>query len=178
MSADLIARLCSLADNEAHQQAAEMMAEAADALATERARVVEECAKMADDLKYGSLWASAPAYADASRQIAAAIRALIPTTTGASASTSTASGPGAPTIEWSDKELTALRECMEFQQLSERAVLRQALANYQIICRREHGLETEVPGPLKAESPYGERCRNPKACTGKGYCPLDPTCGD
>lgn len=26
--------------------------------------------------------------------------------------------------------------------------------------------------------PYGEWCRNPKACAGKGYCPLDPTCGD
>ena len=26
--------------------------------------------------------------------------------------------------------------------------------------------------------PYGVMCRNPKACEGKGYCPLDPTCGD
>ena len=26
--------------------------------------------------------------------------------------------------------------------------------------------------------PYGEWCRNPEACAGKGYCPLDPTCGD
>jgi hypothetical protein len=26
--------------------------------------------------------------------------------------------------------------------------------------------------------PYGEWCRNPDACRGKGYCPLDPTCGD
>ena len=25
---------------------------------------------------------------------------------------------------------------------------------------------------------YGEWCRNPKACAGKGYCPLDPTCAD
>lgn len=26
--------------------------------------------------------------------------------------------------------------------------------------------------------PYGEWCRNRAACAGKGYCPLDPTCGD
>ena len=25
---------------------------------------------------------------------------------------------------------------------------------------------------------YGEWCRKPEACAGKGYCPLDPTCGD
>lgn len=25
---------------------------------------------------------------------------------------------------------------------------------------------------------YGEWCRKPDACRGKGYCPLDPTCGD
>ena len=31
---------------------------------------------------------------------------------------------------------------------------------------------------LKKKAPYGEWCRNPEACTGKGYCPLDPTCGD
>ena len=30
----------------------------------------------------------------------------------------------------------------------------------------------------KSKSPYGEWCRDPKACAGKGYCPLDPTCGD
>lgn len=26
--------------------------------------------------------------------------------------------------------------------------------------------------------PYGEWCRKPEACRGKGYCPLAPTCGD
>jgi|ERR1700721_4821465 len=30
----------------------------------------------------------------------------------------------------------------------------------------------------KHEPAYGEWCRNPAACAGKGYCPLDPTCGD
>ena len=25
---------------------------------------------------------------------------------------------------------------------------------------------------------YGEWCRDPAACAGKGYCPHDPTCGD
>lgn len=30
----------------------------------------------------------------------------------------------------------------------------------------------------KIIAPYGEWCRNPDACAGKGYCPLDPTCGD
>ena len=31
---------------------------------------------------------------------------------------------------------------------------------------------------LKASSPYGEMCRDPTICAGKGYCPRDPTCGD
>lgn len=31
---------------------------------------------------------------------------------------------------------------------------------------------------LKAASPYGEMCRDPSMCAGKGYCPRDPTCGD
>ena len=26
--------------------------------------------------------------------------------------------------------------------------------------------------------PYAEWCRKPEACAGKGYCPLDPSCGD
>src|ERR1039458_327971 len=30
----------------------------------------------------------------------------------------------------------------------------------------------------RKHAPYGERCRDPNACTGKGSCPLDPTCGD
>jgi len=37
------------------------------------------------------------------------------------------------------------------------------------------------PEDLKADktkTAYGKWCRNPQACTGKGYCPLDPTCGD
>lgn len=25
---------------------------------------------------------------------------------------------------------------------------------------------------------YGEMCRDPNLCSGKGYCPRDPTCGD
>lgn len=28
------------------------------------------------------------------------------------------------------------------------------------------------------EPPYGEMCRYPNLCEGKGYCPRDPTCGD
>lgn len=31
---------------------------------------------------------------------------------------------------------------------------------------------------LAPKPPYGDWCRDPKACDGKGYCPLDPTCGD
>ena len=31
---------------------------------------------------------------------------------------------------------------------------------------------------LKLTAPYGEWCRDPDACVGKGYCPKDPTCGD
>lgn len=30
----------------------------------------------------------------------------------------------------------------------------------------------------KFNSPYKEWCRKPEACAGKGYCPLNPTCGD
>ena len=30
----------------------------------------------------------------------------------------------------------------------------------------------------RENSPYGEMCRKPDACRNKGYCPLDPTCGD
>lgn len=28
------------------------------------------------------------------------------------------------------------------------------------------------------EPPYGPMCQNPSLCTGKGWCPRDPTCGD
>ncbi len=28
------------------------------------------------------------------------------------------------------------------------------------------------------QPPYGEWCRDPRICEGKGYCPRDPTCGD
>lgn len=31
---------------------------------------------------------------------------------------------------------------------------------------------------LRKSAPYGEMCRNPDLCVGKGYCPRDPTCGD
>lgn len=31
---------------------------------------------------------------------------------------------------------------------------------------------------LKMSAPYGEMCRDPNLCIGKGYCPRDPTCGD
>ena len=42
-----------------------------------------------------------------------------------------------------------------------------------------HGTQDSVPAGRPTNSPpYGEWCRNPKACAGKGYCPLDPTCGD
>jgi hypothetical protein len=34
------------------------------------------------------------------------------------------------------------------------------------------------PVPDKSKTPYGEMCRDPSACAGKGYCPKDPTCGD
>jgi len=30
----------------------------------------------------------------------------------------------------------------------------------------------------RAHAPYGDWCRDPDACRGKGYCPRDPTCGD
>ena len=31
---------------------------------------------------------------------------------------------------------------------------------------------------LRRHLPYGEMCRSPELCAGKGYCPRDPTCGD
>lgn len=30
----------------------------------------------------------------------------------------------------------------------------------------------------KSNAPYGEMCLDPQACSEKGYCPRDPTCGD
>jgi hypothetical protein len=35
-------------------------------------------------------------------------------------------------------------------------------------------IHTNPPDPRA----YGEMCRKPEACHGKGYCPLDPTCAD
>ncbi len=32
--------------------------------------------------------------------------------------------------------------------------------------------------PPKKTAAYGEWCREPALCAGKGYCPRDPTCGD
>jgi hypothetical protein len=43
---------------------------------------------------------------------------------------------------------------------------------------RHEPQETVPAGRPIHTPPYGERCRNPDACKGKGYCPLDPTCGD
>ena len=40
---------------------------------------------------------------------------------------------------WTPKERACIDELMALQQLSERAVVRQALAHYQIICRKAHG---------------------------------------
>ena len=31
---------------------------------------------------------------------------------------------------------------------------------------------------IRREPPYGPMCREPKSCENKGYCPLNPTCGD
>lgn len=31
---------------------------------------------------------------------------------------------------------------------------------------------------LEPHTAYGDWCRRPEACIGKGYCPLDPTCAD
>lgn len=31
---------------------------------------------------------------------------------------------------------------------------------------------------LRETAPYGQMCRNPDLCAGKGYCPRDPTCGN
>jgi hypothetical protein len=44
--------------------------------------------------------------------------------------------------------------------------------NYQIVDGKMRHVEAVE------EPPYGAMCRNPEACKGKGYCPLDPTCGD
>lgn len=35
----------------------------------------------------------------------------------------------------------------------------------------------KLPGAL-GEPVYGEWCRDPELCAGKGYCPRDPTCAD
>ena len=37
-------------------------------------------------------------------------------------------------------------------------------------------IDTDKPPELKGH--YGEMCRDPKICAGKGYCPRDPNCAD
>ena len=32
--------------------------------------------------------------------------------------------------------------------------------------------------PYTPQGVYGEWCRDPTLCSGKGYCPRDPTCAD
>lgn len=32
--------------------------------------------------------------------------------------------------------------------------------------------------PEEPRGVYGEMCRDPKACAGKGYCPRDPACNE
>lgn len=32
--------------------------------------------------------------------------------------------------------------------------------------------------PKETAPPYGEWCRDPAICAGKGYCPKDPSCAD
>ena len=39
-------------------------------------------------------------------------------------------------------------------------------------------LDIARSGAYTERRPYAEWCRKPEACAGKGYCPLDPTCGD
>jgi hypothetical protein len=56
-----------------------------------------------------------------------------------------------PAPGWSDKERAAIDELMASQQLSERAVIRQALAHYQIICRKAHGTYIELPSKMPRE---------------------------
>lgn len=44
--------------------------------------------------------------------------------------------------------------------------------------RVAHGRMTPGDAEAIGEPPYGPMCRDPNKCAGKGYCPLDPTCGD
>ena len=58
---------------------------------------------------------------------------------------------------------------------TENAQLRDALN----VATSKSGVATCIGGQTEHDPrPYGEWCRNPAACAGKGYCPLDPTCGD
>lgn len=34
------------------------------------------------------------------------------------------------------------------------------------------------PSSITPKGVYGEMCRDPKLCAGKGYCPRDPACND
>ena len=47
-------------------------------------------------------------------------------------------------------------------------------------CGFELRAEVVAPGTPKSrpKGVYGEWCRDPAICAGKGYCPRDPTCGD
>jgi len=46
------------------------------------------------------------------------------------------------------------------------------------IADRQKRMDALLRVGTKRSSPYGEMCRDPDACAGKGYCPRDPTCGD
>lgn len=55
-------------------------------------------------------------------------------------------------MDWTPKERAALDELMASRELSERAVVRQALAHYQVICRRAQGTYEEIGIMAKGKS--------------------------
>lgn len=47
------------------------------------------------------------------------------------------------------------------------------------VSQTSNRINVALETPLsRKDAPYGEWCRDPKLCAGKGYCPRDPNCGD
>lgn len=59
-----------------------------------------------------------------------------------------------------------------------RAIINAGIARGEPVVVEQPTPEVLATRALRANAPYGEMCRDPKICAGKGYCPRDPNCGE
>ena len=79
-------------------------------------------------------------------------------------------------IEAFNDVFAALKNCVDFWPAALNDDLQgQTFQSARIIVEE---IESERRKARKLNAPYGEWCRDPDLCAGKGYCPRDPTCGD